>query len=80
MILNVFKTITQTNINVGKIAWHVVLIVEYDLIILTERRTDKGQGHKVTDPGVNWKGSISWLYIPEIQSLYLLRLKSYGQD
>ena len=33
----------------------------------------KGQGHKVIDPGVIWKG------VTEIWSLYLSRFQSYGQ-
>ena len=31
----------------------------------------KGQGHKVIDLGVNWKGLISWVYIPNMKSLSL---------
>ena len=36
-----------------------------------------GQGHKVIDPGVIWKGLISWVCI--LNMLYLLRFKSFGQ-
>ena len=36
-----------------------------------------GQGHKVTNPRVIWKGLISWVYMPNMKS-HLLRLKIYG--
>ena len=36
------------------------------------------QGHKVIDPGVIWKGFISWESMPHM-SFYILQFKSYGQ-